>query len=231
MNLSNRLYAVGDIHGHFDKIRNLVERCRTDSLEHGASAIQLIFVGDYIDRGPKSREVIEYLIDIQTKTDDKVICLKGNHEALVVAAARGTLDRLGNITLENWLANAGGSATLSSYGAAAVSDIPEHHIAWMESLPWSYDDGHRFFVHAGVNPAIRLAELREHEALWIREPFLSSNKDYGRLIVHGHTPIFSHKPELRANRLNLDTAAGYGGPLSAAVFDPTETLPVSFIVE
>jgi len=226
-----RLYAIGDIHGHFDKVRNLVERCRADSLKHGASEIQFIFIGDYIDRGPKSREVIEYLIDLQAGTNEKVICLKGNHEALVVAAAQGTLDRLGNIALEDWLEKAGGSATLSSYGAAEVADIPQHHIAWMASLPWRYDDGHRFFVHAGVNPAISLAELQEHDALWIREPFISSKKNYGRLIVHGHTPVSSRKPNLRANRLNLDTAAGYGGPISAAVFDLTERLPVGFIIE
>jgi serine/threonine protein phosphatase 1 len=231
INGGTRLYAIGDIHGHFDKLRNLVERCHADSIEHGASAIQFIFIGDYIDRGPKSREVIEYLIDLQTGSNDKVICLKGNHEALVVAAVQGTLNRLGNIALEDWLAKAGGSATLSSYGAAEVADIPQHHIAWMASLPWRYDDGHRFFVHAGVNPAISLAELQERDALWIREPFLSSKKNYGRLIVHGHTPVSSRKPNLRANRLNLDTAAGYGGPISAAVFDLTERSPVDFIIE
>jgi serine/threonine protein phosphatase 1 len=226
-----RVYAIGDIHGHYDKVRNLVERCRADSLKHGASGIKFIFIGDYIDRGPKSREVIEYLIDLQAGTNEEVICLKGNHEALVVAAAQGTLDRLGNIALEDWLEKAGGLATLSSYGAAEVADIPQHHIEWMASLPWRYDDGHRFFVHAGVNPAISLTELQEHDALWIREPFLSSKKNYGRLIVHGHTPVSSRKPNLRANRLNLDTAAGYGGPISAAVFDLTVRSPLGFIIE
>ena len=100
---------------------------------------------------------------------------------------------------------------------------------WFRSLPLSYDDGRRFFVHAGVNPQLPLAAQHERDLIWIREPFLSARRDYGRLIVHGHTPLGTGKPDLRANRLNLDTGAVFGGPLTAALFADGRTEPVKFI--
>ncbi len=99
-------YAIGDIHGHVDKLRRLVDRCRRDCSERGAEEMRLIFVGDYVDRGPSSREVVELLMKLQTMTG--AICLKGNHEAVLVAAARGTLSDLDEVSMETWLAQGGG---------------------------------------------------------------------------------------------------------------------------
>jgi serine/threonine protein phosphatase 1 len=212
--------AIGDVHGCFDKLVRLLGRCR---LRCGPRPMQLVFVGDYIDRGPQSRRVVELLIETQAAAPDRVICLRGNHEAMALAAAAegGEMEAL-------WLIN-GAAATLDSYGIAQAAELPTAHLQWLRSLPLSYDDGRRYFVHAGVDPHLALAQQREHDQLWIREPFLHYQGDYGRLVVHGHTPLPGGRPDLHANRLNLDTGAVFGGPLSAAVFNDTETAPVGFL--
>jgi serine/threonine protein phosphatase 1 len=212
-------YAVGDIHGSLDKLRALIEACR----EHAdGGALQLVFLGDYIDRGPDSAGVVRYMMRLQDELGDRLIALRGNHEAFVL----GLLD--GEVPLELWLAN-GGVATLASYGVREVCDLPRAHLDWMRSLRLSYDDGRRLFVHAGVDPRKPLDAQDEQDLLWIREPFLSDRRDYGRLIVHGHTPIESAVPDRRSNRLNLDTAAVYGGVLTAAVFNDSQTAPLSYL--
>jgi hypothetical protein len=122
-----------------------------------------------------------------------------------------------------------GAATLDSYRAATPFDLPLAHADWLRSLPFFHDDGKRFFVHAGVHPARSLDQQDPHDLLWIREPFLSSGKDFGRLIVHGHTPIPSGVPDLRANRLNIDTGAVYGRALTSAVFADHRTAPIKFL--
>jgi serine/threonine protein phosphatase 1 len=129
-----------------------------------------------------------------------------------------------------WLLN-GGGATLASFGIDDPRRLPADVVAWVDSLPLSFDDGRRFFVHAGVNPALPLDQQNEYDQVWIREPFLLSNKDFGRLIVHGHTPLAGGLPELRPNRLNLDTAAVMGGPLTAAVFKAGVREPVDFLTD
>ena len=134
----------------------------------------------------------------------------------------------GTTPVSIWLRN-GGAATLQSYGVNDIGDLPRAHLDWMRALRLTYDDGRRFFVHAGVNPEKPLNAQDEQDLLWIREPFLTDNRDYGRLIVHGHTPLATAMPELRSNRLNLDTAAVFGGPLTAAVFDDAQTEPITFL--
>jgi diadenosine tetraphosphatase ApaH/serine/threonine PP2A family protein phosphatase len=129
---------------------------------------------------------------------------------------------------QSWLAQ-GGLATLGSYGATGVGELPREHVDWLRALRLSYDDGRRFFVHAGIDPQKPLDAQGEDDMLWIREPFLSDARDYGRLIVHGHTPVESDMPDLRSNRLNLDTWAVFGGPLTAAVFAAAQTQPIAFL--
>ena len=204
-----RIYVIGDVHGCLIKLTTLVKLCRADAGKHPA---RFIFLGDYIDRGPDSRGVIEYLMALQKDQPDDAICLMGNHEDMLLAAVDAPDWE------ENWLRN-GGIQTLQSYGAATVAGIPPDHIYWMRNLPKFHDDGQRFFVHAGIHPSRPLSRQDEHDFLWIREPFLSSPRDFGRLIVHGHTPLKTGRPDIRTNRLNLDTAAVYGGPLTAAVFE------------
>jgi serine/threonine protein phosphatase 1 len=214
-----RKYAVGDVHGCLEQLRRLVELCEKDAASHKST---YIFLGDYIDRGPDSQGVIGFLIDLQKWSPDNIICLRGNHEDLLLKALDGEDAEL------NWLAN-GADATLRSYRATRASDLPASHIDWVRSLPLFYDDGQRLFVHAGVHPDRLLNQQRSRDLIWMREPFLSSSKDFGRLVVHGHTPLKSGKPHLHPNRLNLDTGAVYGRPLTAAIFSNGQIAPLSFI--
>jgi len=212
-------YAVGDIHGSLDKLTRLIAACRQHA--DGREMI-LVFLGDYIDRGPDAAGVVRFILELQADLPSRVVALMGNHEAM----ALGVFD--GAIPVSAWLSN-GGAATLRSYGAKDVRELPRAHLDWMRALPLAYDDGRRFFVHAGVDPGKALKAQDAADLLWIREPFLQEERDFGRLIVHGHTPLTTNQPELRANRLNLDTAAVFGGPLTAAVFDDAQRRPVGFV--
>ena len=213
-------YAIGDIHGCYTQLRNLLRHC----LEHrGQNPYRLVFLGDYIDRGRRSAEAVELLIKTQASDPERIICLRGNHDDMVVEAARG-----GDPLM--WLAN-GGAETLRSYGVAHAGDIPKAHLDWMSALPLAYADTKRFFVHAGIEPGVPLDQQDRHTLLWIREPFLSDPRDHGLFIVHGHTPTEGDVPELLPNRLDLDTGACMGGRLTAAVFDPKTTGPLAFITD
>lgn len=219
--------AIGDVHGHIDKLTALLDLCERRA---GADA-RLIFIGDYVDRGPDSRAVVAHLMDLQQRRPDRVVCLRGNHEAVVVAAAREALHTLpGDVDTALWLSDMGGGLdTLASYGVENAAQLPAEHLDWMAALPLFYDDGRRYFAHAGVHPDRTLAEQQEDDLVWIREPFLSHVGDFGRLVVHGHTPVRARIPELRANRLNIDTGAGYDGPLTAAIFDDRRRDPLAFL--
>jgi serine/threonine protein phosphatase 1 len=129
-----------------------------------------------------------------------------------------------------WLENRGG-ATLASYGVTHASELPAAHLQWLAGLAYCDDDGRRYFVHAGVRPGVPLDQQSDEDRIWIREPFLSSNDCFGRLIVHGHTPVRTGRPDVRPNRINLDTAAVYGGPLTAAVFNDAQIEPLAFLVD
>ena len=212
-------YAIGDIHGSLDKLQRLMVRCEAHA---DGRPMTLVFLGDYIDRGPQSSGVLDYLIDLQARLGGRAITLMGNHEAMALAVIDG------KGPARAWFAQ-GGIETLASYGVAQPEELPRAHVDWMRSLPLRHDDGLRLFVHAGVNPQAPLDAQTDNDLLWIREPFLSHRGDYGRLIVHGHTPLTTGAPDLRGNRLNLDTAAVYGGPLTAAVFDAVQTEPLGFL--
>jgi len=212
-------YAIGDIHGCLDKLRSLLLRCE---MHADGRPLAFVFVGDYIDRGPQSSAVIDCLIDLKAQLGENVVTLMGNHEAMALAAFDGS----GPVRL--WLAQ-GGLATLESYGIAEARELPSAHVDWLRALPLSYDDGRRFFVHAGVDPVTPLDAQDDFDLLWIREPFLSSRRQLGRLVVHGHTPLATAAPDLRDNRLNLDTGAVFGGPLTAAAFSPAEPAPIAFL--
>jgi serine/threonine protein phosphatase 1 len=214
--------AIGDIHGCFEALRRLIARCETFL---GARDAQFLFIGDYIDRGPQSKDVVDILMTGQTSQARRLVCLRGNHEDMLVRAAD---KRRSDHELMKWWGN-GGEATLKSYGADDPSDLPIAHIDWMRSLPLYISEAHRLFVHAGVRPGIALSSQSAEDLLWIREPFLSSEKDHGALVVHGHTPTRSRAPDLRPNRLNIDTGACFGGPLTAAVFSEEKSTPLFFI--
>ncbi|HMK70068.1 MAG TPA: metallophosphoesterase family protein [Xanthobacteraceae bacterium] len=216
---SSLTYAIGDIHGSLSKLQRLMERCARHAQ---GRPTRFVFLGDYIDRGPDSAGVVRYVIELQSQRREHVIALKGNHEAVALDVIDGTAPE------DYWLA-LGGAATLRSYGVDRAQALPREHVDWLRSLRLSYDDGRRFFVHAGIDPEKPLAAQRDHDMLWIRDPFLLAQRDYGRLVVHGHTPLATGKPDLRGNRLNLDTAAVFGGPLTAAVFTDAQTRPIAFL--
>jgi serine/threonine protein phosphatase 1 len=109
--------------------------------------------------------------------------------------------------------------------------LPDDHLDWLVNLPISFRDRSRLYVHAGIRPGIKLALQQDDDLLWIREPFLSSSDAHELFVVHGHTPTVTRRPDLRPNRLNLDTGAGWDGPLTAAVFRKGEVRPFAFITE
>lgn len=226
-----RIYAIGDIHGRLDLLRRAIGAIRRDIQEHGAAALT-ITIGDYVDRGPHSRGVIERLIDNPFPTP--YVALKGNHEDMLEAfladAAAGP----------QWCCN-GGEETLQSYGVRLRGDapadfelarqafraaLPGTHLRFLRALEISHGRGRYFFCHAGVRPGVPLARQRKEDMLWIREPFLASEQDFGAIVVHGHTPAAA--PELRRNRIGIDTGAFYSGRLTCVALEEGEPrfLPV-----
>jgi len=215
-------FAIGDVHGCFEKLKSLLAAC--DGIR-GRRSAQFVFVGDYIDRGPQSREVMDFLIGSSGEQDRSFICLRGNHEDMLLRAADPQrTDR----DLMNWWGN-GGEQALESYGVDDPIDAPSEHLDWIRTLPLMRLEHGRLFVHAGIRPNVPIASQSVRDLLWIREPFLSSDQNHGLLIIHGHTPIRSQTPDLRANRLNLDTGACFGGPLTAAMFSASTTGPLLFV--
>jgi serine/threonine protein phosphatase 1 len=203
-----------------DKLSEIIRRCHDDA---AGRSMRYVFLGDYVDHGPDSQGVVQFLIELQRTHPDRDVFLKGNHEDLILAAADSDLFE------GRWLDN-GGIQTLESYELTTAAEIPGDHLDWLRRLPLFFDDGQRFFVHAGVHPDRPLDRQDEDDLLWIRKPFLLSEKDYGRLVVHGHTPTPNGLPDQRPNRLNIDTGAVYGRSLTAAVFSSDETGPKRFVV-
>lgn len=219
MSAETLTYAVGDIHGCADLLDALLARIEAHA---GDRAKKLVFLGDYIDRGPGSARVIETLRKLQWRDPEGVVCLMGNHEAMLLR----TLHEPG--ALEHWLVN-GGAATLASFDAAGPEEIPGDVLDWIEGLPTLHADAQRWYVHAGFRPDAAVPDPDPEVHLWIREPFLSADHDFGRHVVHGHTPQTRGGPERRRFRTNLDTGAVYGNALTAGVFTPAEAGAVEFL--
>jgi serine/threonine protein phosphatase 1 len=211
-------YAIGDVHGRADLLARLLARIE----DHRAGRPRrLVVLGDVVDRGPDSAGAVAILRNLQIREPGAVTCLMGNHEAMLLDAAAGT-------NLDLWRIN-GGGATLASYGAVRPADLPAEVVAWMSALPSLHGDGQRWYVHGGLDPARRAEESDRETRLWMREPFLSAGHDFGRHVVHGHTPTRDGRPELLAHRTNLDTGAVFGGPLTAGVFTAEQGPPVEVL--
>ena len=214
-------YAVGDVHGRDDLLRDLL--AQIDAHAAGRDH-RLIFLGDYIDRGPYSAAVVSRLMALQqARPPSAVICLRGNHEQMALdALAAG-----GGWQVNFWRRN-GGDATLASYAPPGeepeLGHVSEEHRAWFATLPLSYQDAQRIYVHAGLEPHTPLAEQEDEVLLWIREAFLRAPEgSFPAHVVHGHTPTWAGKPdwadpELLAHRTNLDTGAYQTGVLTAGLF-------------
>jgi serine/threonine protein phosphatase 1 len=217
--VGQRIYAVGDVHGCLDRLAAMHEMIAEDLAERPCDETILIHLGDYVDRGPESAQVIEWLLAGPPVPDARVVNLMGNHEHMMLAAIATGEDEAARL----WLAN-GGTESLQSWGvprSAPPRDwagyIPVPHLVFLRDLASSFRAGPYLFVHAGVRPGVPLEQQTRHDLLWIREPFLSSKQDHGAVIVHGHTP--RQEPTIRPNRIGIDTGAVMGGVLTCAVLE------------
>ena len=224
-----RIYAVGDIHGRDDLLADLLERVEADGAKHPEKCKLLIFLGDYVDRGLKSRNVLDRLV-AGAPAGFEMVCLKGNHEEAM-------LQFLEDAAFGREWKYYGGLETLHSYGVTEVtrsddlrdferardhfaSALPETHLEFLLRLQACASFGDYFFAHAGVRPGIPLSRQVEHDLLWIRDDFLHWTGSFDKFVVHGHTP--SEEVVVRANRIGVDTGAYITGILTALVLDGTE---------
>jgi serine/threonine protein phosphatase 1 len=217
-----RIYAIGDIHGRRDLLDRMIEEIRKDLAAHPVEHALTVTLGDYLDRGPDSRGVVERLAENPFPTE--FVALKGNHEEMLAHFLRdpsvgGDWSRLGgHETLHSYGIDVGPLMRGRGYESAAAAfgkALPRTHMAFFASLRVCLSVGRYFFCHAGVRPGVPLTHQREHDLLWIRDEFLHDQTDFGKIVVHGHTP--SHSPEIRPNRINVDTGAFITGRLTCAV--------------
>jgi serine/threonine protein phosphatase 1 len=227
------VYCVGDIHGRDDLLREMAERVKADMKTRSFDNAVTVFLGDYIDRGRGSMRVVEQLASAEWPTS--IIALTGNHEDFLLAflADAGILDfwrsQGGLETLHSYGVDVGPAMTGRDFGgvqAAFTARFPKHHRDFLETLKVSTAIGDYFFCHAGVRPSVALDCQNHDDLLNIREPFLSSVAEHGKLVVHGHTPAVD--PEIRPNRIGIDTAAYATGRLTCLVLekDVQRFLPV-----
>jgi len=196
----NRLIAIGDIHGRFFKLESLMEEITPEKDD------TIVFLGDYIDRGPKSYHVVDFIVKLKQEFPNTVI-LRGNHEDFVLSIFQGNQDKY---MRHLWLKLNGGDQTLASYkGAGHYLNV---HQDFYMNLPVFWETDQYFFCHAGVRPGVPLRKQRAVDLLEIREPFLNSEIKFEKTIVHGHTPVPS--PTVTPYRINIDTGAGNNGPLT-----------------
>ena len=213
-----RIYAIGDIHGCVDRLTALHTIIQQDIANHAVVETLLIHLGDYVDRGPDSAGVLELLAGTIAPAVNRRVDLQGNHEVMMLSALSG--DEGAAVI---WLDN-GGDATLHSYGVNAGTDpegwaaiIPAPHRHWISTRQITHREGGYLFVHAGIRPGRKIHRQSPDDLLWIREPFLSSTASHPFVIVHGHTPAAA--PEIRANRIGIDTGAVMGGALTCLVLE------------
>jgi len=196
-----KTFVIGDIHGQLGMLENLMAR-----IPWRPDQDALFFLGDYVDRGPDSKGVVDYILSL-TGRYSHIGCVMGNHERML-------LDYLSGVNRDLYLANGGGS-TLRAYktpkeraGFVPLHKIPNNHNAFYNSLKLHFELEDYYLVHAGFRPGIPIALQSEIDMLWIREPFISSSYDFGKKIVFGHTPFL--EPLVMKNKIGLDTGAAYG---------------------
>lgn len=214
-----RVYAVGDTHGCLEQLTALHALIAQDLIDRPVGQCSLIHLGDYVDRGPDCAQLIQVLAAGPPVPGVETINLMGNHEDMMLTALTSERPEDGR----HWLSN-GGADSLLSWGIGRTvpqkewaARIPADHLAFLRDLPLSYRVGPYLFVHAGIRPGIPPENQKREDLLWIREPFLSSKKDLGAVVVHGHTP--TREPVVRPNRVGIDTGAVMGGMLTCVVLE------------
>ena len=223
-----RVYAIGDVHGRFDLLIDLTEKIRADLADDPPERSVEIYLGDYVDRGPDTRLVLEWLRG-ETSACDERLCLKGNHEDIF-------LQFIAEPSIAEYWRDLGGYETLYSYGVQPpvartgeamlasheqfLRVLPAEDLQFLQSLALHASFGDYLFVHAGLRPGVPLEKQVEEDLIWIREAFLTSGHDFGQIVVHGHTP--GDAPDIRRNRINIDTGAFLTGCLTCLVLDGAE---------
>ncbi len=232
------VFAIGDIHGRADllvKMHREIIRQSKDLPEKVKKVA--VYLGDYIDRGPDSAEVIDLLVAAPL-AGFRSVHLLGNHELALISYLRGERDFLSGPKVAHWLFHEGGLATLKSYGVNISTNtfpenihrmrvellrkIPTDHIEFLQRLSLNHCIGDYYFVHAGIDPNRPLNEQRPSDMLNIREPFLQSRALYDKVIVHGHTPFKA--PNIQNNRIGLDTEAEISGRLSGVLLQKNRVM-------
>jgi len=197
-----RIFVIGDIHGCFDKLCALM-----DKIPLNFNRDQLIFIGDYVDRGSGSLEVVDYLIDLKKRVPGTIF-LKGNHEDMLQNYLDGS-DRF------TYLLN-GGQRTLDEYlnrpNNPGKYPVPSAHLEFFDSLHLYYQTADYIFVHAGLRKKVPLESQKKIDLLWIRDEFLSTDFDFGKRVIFGHTPF--KEPLVQTNKIGIDTGAVYGNRLT-----------------
>jgi serine/threonine protein phosphatase 1 len=226
-----RIYAIGDIHGRADLLEALLLQIDVDRALYPSSRPILVFLGDYIDRGAASRQVLDLLLGCQ-RTKEAVF-LKGNHDSFVRRFLSSPA------VLDEWRLY-GGLETLVSYGLKPsinpgvteqrqlaeelAKSIPNQHLEFLDSLNLSFNCGDFLFVHAGIRPGVPIRKQKEEDLLWIREEFLSCEQRFEKFVVHGHTPVPT--PDFRSNRINIDTGAFATGRLTCIMIEGAAIVPL-----
>ena len=219
-----RVYVIGDIHGRSDLLDKMILEIEADLERRPVADGLTVTLGDYVDRGPDSRGVLDRLAYNPFPT--RYIALKGNHEELFEAF-------LSDPKIASQWRRLGGLETLHSYGVSVAAvmigrgfeeassalrrAVPEEHLRFLGSLELAVSVGDYFLCHAGVRPGIPLEHQRAEDLLWIRDEFLNSKTSFGKVVVHGHTPTAS--PEVLPTRINIDTGAFATGRLTCLVLE------------
>lgn len=226
-----RIYAIGDVHGRADLLTSLLLQIEVDTILYPIARPIVVFLGDYIDRGPDSKKVLDLLAT--RSSPPEMVFLKGNHESFLLKFLENSA------LLDEWR-QYGGLETLVSYGLkppinptpfertrlahAFASVLPGTHRKFLQALKLSFICGDFLFVHAGLRPLIPIQQQKEDDLLWIRDDFLLWDKEFDKIIVHGHTPVL--EPDIRFNRINIDTGAFATGRLTCMMIEGTEIMPL-----
>lgn len=228
--MTKPIYAIGDIHGQHTELVRVLSLIEAD----GGPDAEIVFIGDYTDRGPASCAVLDTLI-AGVAAGKPWHCLKGNHDRMFSWFMRDYPQHDAYLPIHlYWLhARLGGDTTLASYGvtmketdrqtdvhALAKAAVPQAHVDFLDGLALCHETDDLFFAHAGIRPGVPLADQSEHDLLWIRKEFHTDPRDHGKLVVHGHTPV--EQASHYGNRINIDAGAGYGKSLTAVVFERRE---------
>ena len=201
------IYAIGDIHGCFNHLINLLDLVNPD-LEKN----KLVFVGDYLDRGPQASKVVDFIIDLKKKHNpENIICLMGNHERMFLDFLQGQEEMF-------FILNGGASTAVSYWGShweRSERLLPPEHDDFFATLKLYYETDDYIFVHGGLRPGLPLAAQKEEDLLWIRREFIVSEFNFGRRVIFGHTPV--RTPLVLPNKIGIDTGAVYGNKLTCVL--------------